>query len=171
MRELSDSAARSIMKPAAKAGMSIVNKAARANAKDLYDYDHNNISKSIGVKDVLYKRSGTVVVMVGPRANYFDNATGHRPSNTAHLVELGTKSHDIRVKSAATLSNIDSGVGDGTDIVAFGKKVTHPGTLGKPFLRPALDDSHSAVSAKVKQVIRKKLDQRTKRAARKAKAK
>jgi hypothetical protein len=58
------------------------------------------------------------------------------------FVELGTKGHIIKVKKKKLLArrgvNIDFEANTVTSGWAvFGKKVKHPGTLSKPFLRPA----------------------------------
>jgi HK97 gp10 family phage protein len=164
LRELSGRAARSIVKPASQAAMSIVNKAAKQNAKDLYSDDKNTISKAIGIKTKTYKRSGTVVVVVGPRAEKI-NAEGHRPSNTAHLIELGTEPHTIRsrTKGGGLLSNINTA---DENIQVFGSEVQHPGIAPQPFLRPALDDNERKATTKFNQVARKKLNDVTKMVAR-----
>ncbi len=52
-----------------------------------------------------------------------------------HLVEFGTKPHEIVTKQKRMLANIKTGI-------VFGRKVRHPGMAGKPFLTPAFDGGH-----------------------------
>jgi HK97 gp10 family phage protein len=90
------------------------------------------IAKSIGIKNKVYSRNKTGIVIIGIRSQQsvrreYLSATGkkrvHDPRFTGHLVEGGTQPHDIP---------------------AFGNKavmVRHPGTKAKPFIKRALDEN------------------------------
>jgi len=69
------------------------------------------LKKSLGVKRKLYRKSGTIVAIVGPRTGHRTTVNGkpHDPAKIAHLVEMG-----------------HSG--------------PHPAGA-KPFLRPAMDET------------------------------
>lgn len=53
-------------------------------------------------------------------------------SPKGHLIEFGTQPHEITVESKKVLA-------DPVERRIFGRKVRHPGTPARPFLRPALD--------------------------------
>lgn len=73
------------------------------------------------LRESLGVRVETNRVIVGPSAKY------------APYVEFGTKPHEIRAKNAGALA---FKVGGNTVIV---KKVNHPGTKARPFVRPAFE--------------------------------
>ncbi len=132
LKHMSESALKRIMRPAARAGASVINKAAKAKAKTV----SKSVSKSIGVKAKTYSRSGTVWVGVGPRTGekyhedrpglYWGSETTFKPHKVGPLLEYGTKPHQM----------------------PWGW--THPGTAPQPFLRPAWDASKDAAYQKVR---------------------
>jgi HK97 gp10 family phage protein len=108
-------------------------------AKRLVPVDDKFLKKSLGRKVKSYKRSGNVVVLIGPRKGFKDEKSGRNPANYAHLVEKGTAPHVIRPESRRALKI------RGPDGDKFVGAVIHPGTPPRPFLRPALDGNKSAV--------------------------
>ena len=54
-----------------------------------------------------------------------------------HLIENGTRPHVIKVRRKKGLAR---------GKVFFGKSVQHPGTIARPWLRPAVQDTAQAVS-------------------------
>ena len=65
----------------------------------------------------------------------------------AEAVELGSRSHIIRVKNAKVLS-------DGERF--FGKEVKHPGTKAQPFLFPAYEEERPNFIKRLLQIIGRK---------------
>ena len=91
--------------------------------------------KSIGRKTKTYSRTGTVLVLVGPRSkpSFRRQVTVrgrdgkprtimHDPVKTAHLVEFGTQPHQVG-------------------------GVQHPGAEPKPFMRPGFDAKQAEAKA------------------------
>lgn len=110
------------------------------------------VAKGIGVRHKAYPRKGNVVSVVGvrndtklvqerPHINPFNDQwmyRKHDPRKTAHLIEGGTKAHQI---------------------VVFGRlKINHPGTSPKPFLEPALERNQNKVIALHAQILRQELE-------------
>lgn len=93
------------------------------------------LAKSLGKKLKKYKRSGSAVVLVGPRKGFKDIQTGADPVNYAHLVEFGTGPHRIP----------DPGTGLKIGPIVIRGTVDHPGARPQPFLRPALDGNKVTV--------------------------
>jgi HK97 gp10 family phage protein len=65
----------------------------------------------------------------------------------AHLIEFGTRPHVITAKPGSAL-NVN-----GTEV----KKVKHPGIVGRPFIRPAVDHQLPAALAAVTARVRQRL--------------
>jgi HK97 gp10 family phage protein len=110
--------------------------------------ESGTVSKAIGVRHKHYSRSGTMVSMVGirnqdsvikqrPTINPFSGMSAYRkhdPRKTAHLIERGTKPHQI---------------------VVFGRlKISHPGTKPRPFLAPAMERNISSIIAVQRNILR-----------------
>lgn len=69
-----------------KAGRRVVRAAKKRVPKNT-----GQLKKSLGMKRKLYRRSGTIVAIVGPRTGFraVVNGKPHDPAKIAHLVELG----------------------------------------------------------------------------------
>jgi HK97 gp10 family phage protein len=140
-KQLAASAQRRIARSAVRKALSPINKAAKQNAKAIKDT--GLLAKSIGAKMIPASRArnkSLVVGFVGPRPGFrtvvgrFVGSVGVRnkpknPVKYAHLVEFGTAPHTIIAKRAKALA-----VGSG-----FRRRVNHPGTSPRPFMRPAFD--------------------------------
>lgn len=87
--ELKLSAQRRVMRPAIRAGCSVVNKAAKQAAPS----ESGALKRAMGVKVVTRKRVGDVIGMVGVRVGekYWREHGGEirKPEKYAHLVEYG----------------------------------------------------------------------------------
>jgi HK97 gp10 family phage protein len=112
-----------VMRGALRAGMKVVEAEAEKNVPVATGALYAGLK--IGTR-----RRGSVVT-----ANV--KATGiHGP--VAHLIEFGTRAHQIRPKTKEALSFNGN----------FGEVVNHPGVAPRPFMRPALDSkANAAVSA------------------------
>lgn len=144
LKNLSEAALKRIMRPATRAGASVVNKAAKAKAKSV----SKAVSRSIGVKAKTYTNTGTVWVGVGPRTGekysekrpgyYWGGTEKFKPVKVGPLLEYGTTAHE------------QPRLG-----------IKHPGMEAQPFLRPAWDSSKEAayqtVKAKAWYYLRKEL--------------
>ena len=76
-----------ILRKAAGAASKILVKEVKARVP----VDTGLTRKSIGRRVKTYRKSGTVVALVGPRTGFADPNTGHDPVKTAHLAEFGTE--------------------------------------------------------------------------------
>lgn len=129
-------ARKAIQKANSKASRPIVS-AAKSNVRR----ESNTVAKAVGVRHKAYPKNGNVVSVVGvrndssltqerPAINIFNGAwfyRKHDPRKTAHLIEGGTKPHQI---------------------VVFGRiKISHPGTPPRPWLEPALERNQTKVLA------------------------
>lgn len=114
--------------------------------------ESNTVAKGIGVRHKSYPKSSSVVSVVGvrndaslaidrPHTNPFSGRESYRkhdPRHTAHLIEGGTKPHQI---------------------VIFGRiHVNHPGTAPRPFLEPALTRNESKIIAIHGQILAQELE-------------
>lgn len=121
-----------VVRRAGQKAMTPVAKAARGFAKPL----SKTVAKSIGGKVKVYKRTGYVLAIVGPKADppksvkLAQNAVMegakkvkrvHDPTVTAHLVALGAKAHKITLYKKRKLMIVN-----------------HPGMKGVHFLTRAL---------------------------------
>ncbi len=121
-----------VVRRAGQKAMTPVAKAARGFAKPA----SKTVAKSIGGKVKVYKQTGYVLAIVGPKADppksvkLAQNAViegsakrkrVHDPSKTAHLVHGGTKAHKITLFKKRQVMVVD-----------------HPGMKGVPYLYKAL---------------------------------
>lgn len=72
----------------------------------------------------------------------------HKPENTAHLVELGTKAHQIRLPHLKIT-------------------VKHPGTKAHPYMGPALEGNRAVVLGRFQYDAWRRIERIARRAARK----
>ena len=90
-----------------------------AHAQTLAPVDTGNPKNSIGA-DIDQDRLGFVA---GPTASY------------GAAVEFGSRPHVIRPHNPKGALRFETGEGD----IVFAKKVNHPGTAPRPYMRPAFD--------------------------------
>lgn len=98
---LKAAAARKVMRSAVTQGTKRVYKLARkASPKD-----SKTLQKSLGQKVIVYRGSGTVVGIAGPREGFAREVDGRKrdPIRYAHIVERGRKG--VRVRKARVLSS------------------------------------------------------------------
>lgn len=121
-----------IMRGALRAGMSVVKPVAQSNIHSV----SGELAKGLKIGT---RRRGSLVT-----ANL--KATGpHR--SIAHLVEFGTRAHNIAAKAGGWLSFMN----------VFRKEVAHPGAKPRPFMRPALDAQAGAATVAVGEYVKKRL--------------
>lgn len=108
-----------IMRGALRAGMVIVKPIAQANIHSVSG------ELAAGLKVGTRRRGHTVTSNI--------KATGPH-AHVAHLVEFGTRPHNISAKANGWLSFLN----------IFRLSVQHPGTKPRPFMRPALDGQATA---------------------------
>lgn len=123
-----------VMRGALRAGMNVVKPIAQANVHSV----SGELAK--GLKVGTQQRGGTVTANL--------KATGpHR--HVAHLVEYGTKAHNIPAKRGwLSFGGI------------FVKSVAHPGAEPHPFMRPALDGQASAAVVAAAEYMKARLSTR-----------
>lgn len=121
-----------IMRGALRAGMSVV--------KPLAQHNIHSVSGLLaaGLKIGTRRRAGVVTSTL--------RATGPH-AHVAHLVEFGTRPHNISAKFNGWLSFAN----------IFAKVVAHPGAKPKAFMRPALDSSASAAVVAVGEYVKRRL--------------
>lgn len=131
------------------AGQEVV-RAAKANVTAI---DSGLLRESLGLVVRVNRRTGRVLVVVGPRGDaqftMVDSRTGKlvkRPTKYAHLVEFGTQPHQI----------IRRGISKRTGR-PWVQVIQHPGTPARPFMRPAFDVARGSVQARIQRDIEKGL--------------
>jgi HK97 gp10 family phage protein len=120
------------------------------------------LRKSLGRKIKVYRQSGIVVAIVGPRSGYAKVRSGGRkltafgkksqalkvdPAKYAHLVEKGRAS--VQVKDKRVLSDLLSSGGRSNRI--YGKRVS--AAAPRPFLRTALEQHHAEIMEAMRTII------------------
>lgn len=129
LRELPKRVAKKVTRNAVNAGARIVSRdakrLARRGATKL-------LAKSIGVKGKQSKQG--FYAKIGARRGYATEVNGRKydPVRIVHLIEKGTKPHQIRMRGMV------------------GKKarvIKHPGSRAYPFIKPALDNNLGQVQA------------------------
>ena len=114
-------------------------------AKRRVPVDSGALKASLGTRIKVYKRSGTVVGIVGPRTKFKTKKASSEtssPAKYAHLVEAGTASHYV------PCTKLPGGL-----IVP--RKYLHPGARGVGFLEQAFDvTKSSALHAMISEVSR-----------------
>lgn len=88
LKRIPEKAALPAMSQAVGRAVAPVRKAARDKIRKQSE-ETGELRKSLSIKRVKYKRSGTVVAVVGPRKDSKNPETGRNPANYAHLVEGG----------------------------------------------------------------------------------
>ena len=134
-----------VIRRATGAAMTPVVQSARKNLKKNKTFDTGALSRSIGKKTKVYKRSGVVVTLVGPRRGFKDAKSGRNPTNYAHLIELGFRVVKRSRSSAGSFLREAKGFRKTSETLT---KVP-----AKPFLRPALDDNENAVLSRYRREL------------------
>ena len=99
------------------------------------------LRESLGTAIRSYRRGRTAVAVLGPRIQFTGrvrkklkgDAAKAKPSNYAHLVELGVRPHAVGRGSRI----LRAGRSPGTKLKQTGGQ--HPGSPARPFIRPAVD--------------------------------
>jgi HK97 gp10 family phage protein len=142
LKKLKANVAKKITKRAVTAAAKIVNKSAKRNVRKRTKL----LSKSIGQKVKIYRNSGLVAAVIGPRRGFRKIIDGkpHNPVKYAHLVELGRKA--VKVRKAKILT-------DGRSFYGVKARAVAPA----PFLKTALNSNRSAITEAMAQTIREGL--------------
>lgn len=153
-----------LVRKAASEGGKVILKAAKSN---LTTRRTGQLRRSLGRKVKVYRGSGKAVAIVGARKGFKSTDEQGKPVdpvNYAHLVEFGRKA----VK-AGTQTRTDKRSGEvrrketgkvmlrfaiGGDLV-FARSAR--AVAARPFMRPAIDQSHAAVKAAMANAIREGL--------------
>lgn len=152
---------RALIKLADKVQRKIIKKAIRKPArsivkmaKTLVPRESGLLAASLGTKIKQFKRSGTIVGIMGPRTKFKapkkvvarlgGSFEKRKPANYAHLIELGTKPH---------IQPTFMGGG------------MHPGSPAKPFLGPAMDAHKSKAFKMMGDELRKGIEAEARKAA------
>jgi HK97 gp10 family phage protein len=150
LKGLSDSSQRRVVRPAVRAGASMLSKAAKRNAAPTnFDDSLGGLRRSIGVKVKTNRNKAGVHAVVGARLGQGEKADPRvkggvrKPFYYSHLVEKGTKPH------------------------AVGKR-QHLGAKPKPFLEPALESNKSAINAAIRTRLAQEIEKEAARQAAKA---
>jgi hypothetical protein len=96
-------------------------------AKQLVPVRFGLLRESLGVKRVKYGGGATQIAMVGARKEV--RSEHDWPVKYSHLVELGTRPHDIQLTRPLQLGDVT---------LPAGTIIHHPGSKPNPFLRTAL---------------------------------
>jgi HK97 gp10 family phage protein len=132
LEQLAPKVEANVMRGALRAGMNVVKPIAQANIHSV----SGELARGLKVGT---RRRGSRVI-----ANL--KATG-RHSHIAHLVEFGTRAHNIAARGKGWLSFLN----------VFAKSVDHPGARARPFLRPALDGQAQAATIAAGEYIKNRL--------------
>ena len=111
-----------------------------------------NVAKSLVQKVKRSARFGGVLSVIGADTKYRDSITGHRPAKTIHLIEDGTKAHEINAKPGEHLMKVPIGGGR----FRYLKSVHHPGTSPHPILVPSQERNRTRIVATVSKELGKK---------------
>lgn len=123
---------RNIVRSGIRQGANVIRDAARENVP----VDSGDLKKSIRVST--RSRRGQVRATV---------TAGGGDAFYAHMVEFGTKPHDIKARKGGVLSF--GGI--------FAKSIKHPGQAPQPFMRKAIDENTDKAIRAVGEQIRKRL--------------
>lgn len=146
LNRLKGSTRKKVMRQAVAAAVRPIRSAAKSEAP----VEFGVLKKRLTVKVKAYK-SGNVFGMVSVSNEAKDEATGRRPSKYLHLVTLGTKPHEIKVKQARELVAVNKKTGD---VRKFGPRVNHPGAKPNDFLQRAIGSQRQASLDKFSEVLR-----------------
>lgn len=133
LKQLPKSVARKITTQALRKAGAIV----RDEARSLVPVETGELRKAIKVAAGRKQRRNRTAVFVGVIG---------KEGRLAHLVEYGTVAHMIASKNKRVLADASTGV-------FFGRKVQHPGTPRRPFMRPALDTKAGEVFQRVAEEV------------------
>lgn len=132
LEQLTPKVEANVMRGALRAGMNVIKPIAQSNVHSV----SGELAK--GLKVGTRRRRGRVIA-------YLKASGPHR--RIAHLVEYGTRAHNIAAKAKGWLSFMN----------VFAKSVDHPGARPRPFLRPALDGQAQAATIAAGEYIKNRL--------------
>lgn len=146
LKQLPDKLARKVIRKAVTAAGTPVVKQARQLMKNLphstgltpTGATRKRLHRTLTKKTRTYKRSQTIVGIIGPRAKEAPHAS---------LVESGTRPHEIMAKGRVLAGNGRF----------FGRRVRHPGSRGGHHLQRALLMKRSTALSKFTQKVRSEL--------------
>lgn len=163
------------MRRGSSKAMRPVLRSAKANAQKSNEF--GLLVKSLGMKQKTYRRTATVVTLVGPRKVFKKRvytiprknkppiAVYRNPVPYAHLVEGGTQMHSLtkgdsarergKTKIKQTFNSTRVYIIKDKRWVTIRK---HPGATAKPFLKPALEQHKANTSQIYHEEMRKELD-------------
>jgi HK97 gp10 family phage protein len=133
-----------VVRKAVNAGSTIVLQAARRKVP----VRSRVLKKSLGRKNKTLKTG--YVSIIGPRRGHRTQTASGRPYDpvfTAHLVEGGTKPHQITIRQRKGKT------------LARPQVIRHPGSAAQPFMKPALDDNRAAVRNAIAAKMREGIEQ------------
>ncbi len=112
-----------------------------AQARATVAVESGALKRSIGLRTKVYKRQGAVVTVVGARGGFgmAFHGRNRNPAMYSHLVEKG---HRIVARGSMTMVAKKKG-GGLTKLRGSGTELGNVPAM--PFLRPALENSHSSV--------------------------
>jgi HK97 gp10 family phage protein len=150
---MKEASKRRVLRPAIRAGASIVNKAAKVNAAPSnFEDSLGGLRRSLGIKTGTIKRGGGVYAVVGARKGQGEKPDERvkggvrRPFHYLHLVEGGTKPHMVGSRH-------------------------HPGAKANPILTPAYEDNKTQIETTVRARLAQEIEKEAHRQAAKAAAK
>lgn len=133
LKDLGPRVAKRVALKALRAGARIV----REDAKQRVPVLTGELKRSIKTKSRKARVTNERTVSVG---------VAGKEGPLAHLVEFGSAPHTIEAKPGKVLADPKTGK-------VFGRKVSHPGTPPKPYLRPAADTKAGEALAELGRVL------------------
>jgi len=161
LQSLEKKAAKKILKDAVNDASKIVLKAAKANVPvATTGIHHELLKKSLGRKVKVYRKTGKVIAIIGPRRGFKQTKSGKQlsalgkqfqdagidPAHYAHLIEFG-RSAITHTEARALAIPVQ-----GWDAVIFRPRAGP--VAPHPFMRPALDSTQSAVKGAMEAAIK-----------------
>lgn len=154
LKQLPDRLARNVTFNGLRAGGRVIASAAKANLRSNGSVDTGALAEAIKVETRKRSRKGSAVVAVGIENKASqrsrkgaDKSMKVNPSKYAHLVEFGTEPHVIQPKKRKRLAF------QGNDGLVVTSAIQHPGTVAKPFMRPAVDQYGKTAASKITETM------------------
>ncbi len=131
VKKLGGKVAKKVVRASLKKGGTVIIKEAKNNLPAEYDTLRRSIRSAFRKPKTSFYQTLKIGFTTGRDAKY--------NGWYAHIVEGGSDAHTIKSKTGKVIT-----AGDDT----YAKKVNHPGTPARPFLRPAFDNKASAALRK-----------------------
>lgn len=146
-----------VLRKSIRAALKPMLKSVKANAKRVGRT--GLLANSIGIRVKYYRKSGTIVGVVGPRRNFKRTKRVQAnsppvdaiPSNYAHLVEFGTRVHYAR---EPFVRKVGAGGVFGDQFIT---QQRIPGSRPRPFMRPAFDANKNTSQRAMAQAVKREL--------------